>query len=121
MYCVQFLERFPVVQLLKLSFKRSRKHFPDTLLVFVLLALQSLSKQSSLEDVVKTLAPALLAELAKLKASSSSYTGVKPSSASAASSSSSTAKKDLTKRPSVQKNVPKSKVGVSFSFLSLKS
>ncbi|XP_062415936.1 uncharacterized protein LOC119221799 isoform X2 [Pungitius pungitius] len=49
-------------------------------------AVQSLSKQSDLETVVKTLAPALLAELAKMKAASSSSSsasvGEKPSSSS---------------------------------------
>ncbi|XP_077961501.1 uncharacterized protein LOC120822370 isoform X4 [Gasterosteus aculeatus] len=46
-------------------------------------AVQSLSKQSDLETVVKTLAPALLAELAKMKSTSSSSVGEKPSSSSA--------------------------------------
>ncbi|XP_039678968.1 uncharacterized protein LOC120573346 isoform X1 [Perca fluviatilis] len=54
-------------------------------------AVQSLSKHSDLEAVVKTLAPALLAELAKMKPSSS------PTASS--SSSSSTAKKELPKKP----------------------
>ncbi|XP_034020738.1 serine/arginine repetitive matrix protein 2-like isoform X2 [Thalassophryne amazonica] len=57
---------------------------------------QSLSDPSKLEAVVKTLAPALLAELAKLKSSSSSSkaeAGGKRSSASTLSSSASTAKK----------------------------
>uniref|UniRef100_A0A8C9WYX2 Matrin-type domain-containing protein n=1 Tax=Sander lucioperca TaxID=283035 RepID=A0A8C9WYX2_SANLU len=54
-------------------------------------AVQSLSKHSDLEAVVKTLAPALLAELAKMKPSSSST--------ASSSSSSSTAKKELPKKP----------------------
>ncbi|XP_044040996.1 uncharacterized protein LOC122870699 [Siniperca chuatsi] len=54
-------------------------------------AVQSLSEQSDLDAVVKTLAPALLAELAKMKSSSSS-------------SSFSTAKKELTAKPSLQKS-----------------
>ncbi|KAL6118352.1 uncharacterized protein ACO6RY_03167 [Pungitius sinensis] len=61
-------------------------------------AVQSLSKQSDLETVVKTLAPALLAELAKMKAaasssSSSASVGEKPSSSS---SSKQSAKKSST-------------------------
>lgn len=44
----------------------------DTLFISVPPAVQSLSEQSDLETVVKTLAPALLAELSKLKSSSSS-------------------------------------------------
>ncbi|XP_035769101.1 serine/arginine repetitive matrix protein 5-like [Neolamprologus brichardi] len=57
-------------------------------------ALQSLSKQSDLETVVKTLAPALLAELAKMKSS--------PSTSS--SSSSRSASPETTKgRPSTEK------------------
>ncbi|XP_038587135.1 uncharacterized protein LOC119912168 isoform X2 [Micropterus salmoides] len=77
-------------------------------------AVQSLSKQSDLEAVVKTLAPALLAELAKMKSSSSSSSkGGKPSSSThtagrkrspstgSSSSSLSTAKtKELTSKPS---------------------
>ncbi|XP_056224748.1 uncharacterized protein LOC130164210 isoform X2 [Seriola aureovittata] len=88
-------------------------------------AVQSLSKESDLEAVVKTLAPALLAELAKMKSSSSSSSNSSPkggkrsqsspsaggkSSSSAASSYSSTArKKEMTTmsskaKPSLQKN-----------------
>nr|XP_033465236.1 uncharacterized protein LOC117245811 isoform X2 [Epinephelus lanceolatus] len=73
-------------------------------------AVQSLSKESDLEAVVKT----LLAGLAKMKSSSTSSTSTrgKPSSSSAAcsSSSSSTAKKkELTKKPSKAKSsLPKS-------------
>ncbi|XP_049923873.1 zinc finger protein 638-like [Epinephelus moara] len=52
-------------------------------------AVQSLSDQSDLESVVKTLAPALLAELAKMKSSSSS---------------SSTSKKEVTTKPSKAKS-----------------
>lgn len=58
----------------------------DSLVVLVPLASQSLPMQSDLEAVVKTLAPALLAELAKMKSSSSS--------------SSSSAKKMSTTKPS---------------------
>ncbi|KAM7366542.1 hypothetical protein PAMP_015976 [Pampus punctatissimus] len=76
---------------------------------------QSLSNQSDLEAVVKTLAPALLAELAKMKSPTSSSKGGKRSSSppstsrnkspSAASSSSSVAKKvSTTSQPSQQKN-----------------
>ncbi|XP_035849575.1 zinc finger protein 638 [Sander lucioperca] len=54
-------------------------------------ALQSLSNQSDLEAVVKTLAPALLAELAKMKPSSSST-------ASSSSISSTAKKKELPKK-----------------------
>lgn len=53
------------------------------MIIFVPPAVQSLSKQSDLETVVKTLAPALLAELAKMKSTSSSSVGEKPSSSSA--------------------------------------
>ncbi|KAM9335504.1 uncharacterized protein ABDE67_020489 [Symphorus nematophorus] len=56
-------------------------------------AVQSLSKQSDLEAVVKTLAPALLAELAKLKSTSSS-----------SSSSSTATKKELTTKVSKAKS-----------------
>uniref|UniRef100_A0A3P8T069 Matrin-type domain-containing protein n=1 Tax=Amphiprion percula TaxID=161767 RepID=A0A3P8T069_AMPPE len=59
-------------------------------------AVQSLSSQSDLETVVKTLAPALLAELAKMKSSSSS------SAASLASSSN--AVKSTKAKPSLQKS-----------------
>lgn len=57
-----------------------------------LLALQSLSKQSDLETVVKTLAPALLAELAKMK-----------SSPSTSSSSRSASPESVKGRPSTEK------------------
>ncbi|XP_044196480.1 uncharacterized protein LOC122973207 isoform X2 [Thunnus albacares] len=82
-------------------------------------AVQSLSNQSDLEAVVKTLAPALLAELAKIKSSTSSSkggkrslpphstSGKKLSSAAAASSSSPSIakKKEPTKaKPSLQKS-----------------
>ncbi|KAG7215146.1 hypothetical protein INR49_022738 [Caranx melampygus] len=60
-------------------------------------AVQSLSKESDLEAVVKSLAPALLAELAKMKSSSSSSStsasrGGKRSSSAASTSSSAAAK-----------------------------
>ncbi|XP_049923864.1 uncharacterized protein LOC126404574 isoform X5 [Epinephelus moara] len=86
-------------------------------------AVQSLSKESDLEAVVKT----LLAGLAKMKSSSSSSTSTrgKPSSSSAAcsSSSSSTAKKkELTKKPSKAKSsLPKSEASSSSKFKSAKS
>ncbi|XP_035531712.1 zinc finger protein 638-like [Morone saxatilis] len=75
-------------------------------------AVQSLSRQSDLETVVKTLAPALLAELVKMNTSSSSSSsskGGKPSSSPAVGNKlssvvscllSSTAKKKLTTKPS---------------------
>ncbi|KAL7375651.1 hypothetical protein ABVT39_021426 [Epinephelus coioides] len=86
-------------------------------------AVQSLSKESDLEAVVKT----LLAGLAKMKSSSTSSTSTrgKPSSSSAAcsSSSSSTAKKkELTKKPSKAKSsLPKSEASSSSKFKSAKS
>ncbi|XP_068584260.1 serine/arginine repetitive matrix protein 2-like [Cebidichthys violaceus] len=66
-------------------------------------AVQSLSKQSDLETVVKTLAPALIAELAKMKSTSSSSSasvGGKPSSSSASSST----KKPSKATPRLQKS-----------------
>uniref|UniRef100_A0A671TNU1 Matrin-type domain-containing protein n=1 Tax=Sparus aurata TaxID=8175 RepID=A0A671TNU1_SPAAU len=64
--------------------------------IFIPLAVQSLSKRSDLEAMVKTLTPALLAEIAKLESSSSS--------------SSSTAKKESSTnskaKPSLQKGKP---------------
>ncbi|KAK9524971.1 hypothetical protein VZT92_017327 [Zoarces viviparus] len=66
-------------------------------------AVQSLSKQSDLETVVKTLAPALMAELAKMKSTSSSSSSSirrKPSSSSASSST----KKPSEATPSLQKS-----------------
>ncbi|XP_031706966.1 uncharacterized protein LOC116385549 isoform X1 [Anarrhichthys ocellatus] len=66
-------------------------------------AVQSLSKQSDLETVVKTLAPALMAELAKMKSTSSSSSasiGGKPSSSSASSST----KKPSKATPSLKKS-----------------
>lgn len=65
--------------------------FSDALLILLSLAVQSLTPQSDLEAVVKTLAPALLAELAKMKPSSSS-------------SSSSTTTKDSTSKSNQQKS-----------------
>ncbi|XP_034713234.1 uncharacterized protein LOC117935205 [Etheostoma cragini] len=65
-------------------------------------AVQSLSKHSDLEAVVKTLAPALLAELAKMKPSSSS-------------TSSSTAKKELPKKPCKAKPSPQKSKASSFT------
>lgn len=85
--------------------------------VSVHLAVRSLSNQSDVEAVVKTLAPALMAELAKMKSSTSSPKGGKRSSsppsasrkklstAASSSSSLSLAKKELTKvKPSLQKS-----------------
>ncbi|XP_062416001.1 zinc finger protein 638-like isoform X2 [Pungitius pungitius] len=72
-------------------------------------AVQSLSKQSDLETVVKTLAPALLAELAKMKASSSSSSasvGEKPSSSS---SSKQSAKKSPAETVTKKQNKPSQK------------
>lgn len=111
----------------------SKNSVSNTLLHFCFLAVQTRSKQSDLEAVVKTLAPALLAELAKMKSyTSSSSKEVKrsrpslsaggKSSSSAASSSSplSTAKKSVSTsskaKPSLQKaeasGSTKTKVGV---------
>ncbi|KAM9717793.1 LOW QUALITY PROTEIN: uncharacterized protein ACNS7B_021350 [Menidia menidia] len=68
-------------------------------------AVQNLSKQSNLEAVVKTLAPALLAELAKMKtASSSSSTVSAAPSSSASSAAKKTATKTLKAKPSLQKS-----------------
>nr|XP_043876989.1 zinc finger protein 638-like [Solea senegalensis] len=90
-------------------------------------AAQSSSREPDLEAVVKTLAPALLAELAKMKSSSSSSSsstrgkrsqssssaGRKGSSSAASSSSSSAAaKKESTTTPP-KANVQKSKMGKS--------
>ena len=68
--------------------------------VFVLPAVQSLSNSSDLQTVVKTLAPALLAELAKMKSTSV------PSSSKAAKLEST--KKSLKAKPSLQKSKAKS-------------
>lgn len=88
--------------------KPPKCNFSDTFFFSVSLAVRSLSTQSDLETMVKTLAPALLAELAKMKSSSSS--------------SSSTAKKKSTAKPSKGKpglkkkseasSATKTKVGV---------
>ncbi|CAG5929413.1 unnamed protein product [Menidia menidia] len=80
-------------------------------------AVQNLSKQSNLEAVVKTLAPALLAELAKMKtASSSSSTASAAPSSSASSAAKKTAAKTLKAKPSLQKSgtsaAAQSKVGL---------
>ncbi|XP_070711288.1 uncharacterized protein [Pempheris klunzingeri] len=92
-------------------------------------AAKSLSKESDVEAVLKTLAPAILAELAKMKSSSSassssSLKGVNPTSSpptaggkrsssnASSSSSSSTAKKDSTAKPSKAKPCLKSETSL---------
>ncbi|XP_034532499.1 uncharacterized protein LOC117807351 isoform X2 [Notolabrus celidotus] len=81
---------------------------------------QSLTDQSDLAAVVKTLAPALVAELTKIKSSSSSDKGRKSSSSPAAktkrslsttSSSSSTAKKESATKPSKEKRTLQTESG----------
>lgn len=80
--------------------------------------LQSLSGQSDLEAVVKTLAPALVAELAKIKSSDKGRKrSLSPSAegkrSSSSTSSSSTAKKESTTKSSKRKSV--SQTEASFS------
>lgn len=100
------------------------KHLPDTVesfsditkvffCVFVLLAVQSLSKESDLEAVVKTLAPALLAELAKMKSPSSSSVA---SSSSTAHQTKSTMKSNQSKS-SQQKSEVSYLTGSSLGYL----
>jgi len=85
-------------------------------LFFVPLAAQSLSKQPNLEAMVKTLAPALLAELAKMKSASSSSAPTAASSSSSNVAKRAGTAKTLKAKPSFQRpatsSTAKSNVGV---------
>ncbi|XP_035805697.2 uncharacterized protein LOC111570899 isoform X2 [Amphiprion ocellaris] len=73
-------------------------------------AVQSLSSQSDLETVVKTLAPALLAELAKMKSSSSSAASSSSSSNAAKKESTAKKAKSSLQKSEVNENLPPNEV-----------
>ncbi|XP_015247129.1 PREDICTED: zinc finger protein 638-like [Cyprinodon variegatus] len=82
-------------------------------------AVQSLSRKSDLEAMVKTLAPALLAELAKMKSSSSSKTEKNTPSSKSAKASSSCPKSEITTSPKLPLPLPLDKVRLSSVYSSL--
>ncbi|XP_047241434.1 zinc finger protein 638-like isoform X2 [Girardinichthys multiradiatus] len=84
-------------------------------------AVQSLSKQSDLEAMVKTLAPALLAELAKMKSSSSSNTEKKTSSTKPTKAKTSCPKSGTSPSPNPvsAESLPPDKVRLSSVYTSL--
>lgn len=86
--------------------KPPKCNFSDTFFFSVSLAVRSLSTQSDLETMVKTLAPALLAELAKMKSSSSSSTAKKKCTAKPSKG------KPSLKKKSEASSATKTKVGV---------